>query len=334
MRNNVNTSVKITVAIPTYNSTATIRSTLESVLAQTVKPDEILVLDDGSSDETCPILESYAPRVTLFRQENQGVAGARNALCARAGGDLIAFLDHDDIWHPSYLEVQRHFFIEYPDAAAFFTAHVNFNGYDSYEWNGAAAMNRLPAAELLAPLDFLRRYNETTGPFGSMSYCCVPKRVLAEIGSEPFRLSGVDDSYLCTQLPLLGRPVVFASLPLVAYRITREAQSTNKLKAFAQWVEIFRILEPRYQNLGDRELRDAFENAFASKRRNYAKLLMGAGEKSKARQQLRESMSNSRDPISRSKSLALLTLTHMPPALQPRWPSSYRQQVAETRNDQ
>ena len=144
MRNSVNTPVKITVAIPTYNSTATIRSTLESVLAQTARPDEILVLDDGSTDDTISILESYKPRVALFRQENQGVAGTRNALCARASGDLIAFLDHDDIWHPSYLEVQRYFFVEYSEAAAFFTAHVNFNGYGSYEWNEATAMNRLP----------------------------------------------------------------------------------------------------------------------------------------------------------------------------------------------
>jgi glycosyltransferase involved in cell wall biosynthesis len=328
----VNKSVKITVAIPTYNSTATIRSTLESVLGQTVKPDEILVVDDGSTDDTISILESYKTRIELFQQQNQGVAGARNELCARASGDLIAFLDHDDIWHPSYLEIQRTLFVKYPDAAAFFTAHLNFNGYGSYEWNGSAAMNRPLEAELLAPFDFLRRYNETTGPFGSMSYCCVPKHVLTEIGSEPFKLSGVDDSYLCTQLPLLGRPVVFASLPLVAYRITREAQSTNKLKAFAQWVEIFRILEPRYQR-ANQELRGAFEIAFASKRRSYAKLLMGADEKSKARHQLRESLINSSDPISRLKSLGLLTLTHMPIALQPRWPSSYRQQVAGPRND-
>jgi glycosyltransferase involved in cell wall biosynthesis len=324
--NKVDTPVKITVAIPTYNSTATIRPTLESVLRQTVKADEILVLDDGSTDDTISILKSYEPRIKLFRQENQGVAGARNALCARANGDLIAFLDHDDIWHPSYLEMQRNLFVKYPDAAAFFTAHVNFNGYGAYEWNGAATMNHPLEAELLAPLDFLRRYNETTGPFGSMSYCCVPKYVLTEIGSEPFKLSGVDDSYLCTQLPLLGRPVVFASLPLVAYRITREAQSTNKLKAFAQWVEIFRILEPRYQRIDRLDLCDAFEVAFASKRRSYAKLLMGADEKSEARHQLRESLSNSPDPISRLKSLGLLTLTHMPIALQPRWPSSYRQQ--------
>jgi glycosyltransferase involved in cell wall biosynthesis len=317
--------MKISVTIPTYNSTATIRSTIESVLRQTVEPDEILVLDDGSSDDTCSVVESYAPRVTLFRQKNQGVAGARNGLCARASGDLIAFLDHDDIWHPSYLEVQRGLFVENLNAAAFFTAHMNFTGYGSYDWDNAAP-NQPPKAELLDSLSFLKRYNQTTGPFGSMSYCCVPKHVLTEIGSEPFRLSGVDDSYLCTQLPLLGRAVVFMPLPLVAYRITREAQSTNKLKAFAQWVEIFRILEPRYQQIADRELRDAFEIAFASKRRSYARLLMGAGEKSEARQQLRESLSNSPDPISRSKSLALLTLTHMPLALQPRWPSSYRQQ--------
>ena len=98
--------MKISVVIPTYNSSAFIHATLNSVLCQTRQPDEILILDDISADDTISILNSYKPRFTVFRKNHQGVVSARNSLCERAQGDLVAFLDADDIWHPNYLEVQ------------------------------------------------------------------------------------------------------------------------------------------------------------------------------------------------------------------------------------
>ena len=96
----------ISVLIPAYNCQATIRETLDSVLAQTRQPDEILVMDDGSTDQTPAILEFYKPRVQVLRQENQGVAAARNSLLERAQGDLLAWLDSDDVWHPHCLDIQ------------------------------------------------------------------------------------------------------------------------------------------------------------------------------------------------------------------------------------
>jgi glycosyltransferase involved in cell wall biosynthesis len=89
--------MKITVAIPAYNSAATIRETLDSVFRQTVAPDEILVVNHRSTDATHAILDSYGSRITAIHQENAGVASARNLLCTRANGDLVAFLDGDDL---------------------------------------------------------------------------------------------------------------------------------------------------------------------------------------------------------------------------------------------
>ena len=83
--------MKVSVLIPTYNSASFIQITLESVLHQTIAPTEILVMDDGSTDETISILGSYKPRISVFQQRNRGVADARNELCRRARGDLIAF---------------------------------------------------------------------------------------------------------------------------------------------------------------------------------------------------------------------------------------------------
>jgi glycosyltransferase involved in cell wall biosynthesis len=291
-------------------------------MRQTVAPDEIVVLDDGSTDNTVSILESYGPKINVVRQKNQGVAVARNALSKLARGNLAAFLDHDDLWHPNYLEVQRTLFEQYPQCVGFFTGHVDFYGYGDYDWD------RIPNdmqfdVDLIDPLSFFQRYNRTTGPFGSMSYCCIPKQVLNRIGCSPFCVNGVDDSYLCSLLALLG-PVVYVPMPLVAYRITNEAQSTNKLKALKLWVKVFELLQERYRNQPDRKLFEAFTIAFASKRRQYAKLLLKAGRTVEARRQFRYSLRSATSKAEMAKSLAWLFVTFMPDRFQPKLAPSYR----------
>ena len=315
--------MKISVVIPTYNSAKVIGATLDSVLRQTAPPGEILILDDGSTDDTISLLNSYKPRITLLQQKNQGVAPSRNTLFQRATGDLIAFLDHDDLWHPRYLEMQRRRFEEYPNAAAFFSGHVDFSGYEEFKWPTDPAAGG-DAPEVIQPLDFLKRYNETTGYFGSMSFCCVPKAVLAAIGSEPFRISGVDDSYFCTLLPLSGF-VVYSPAPLVAYRILNEAQSANRLKSLRSWVAVFELLEDRYAKLPDKKMRRAFRMAFAAKRRRYGRLLMGAGDARQARSQFTKAMPHPGDFASLMKSIAVYLQSHLPSRMQPLWPAGSRE---------
>ena len=316
--------MKISVVIPAYNSAAVIRHTLDSVLRQTIQPDEILVLDDGSTDETLSILHSYEPRVSVFRRQNRGVAAARNELCQRAGGDLIAFLDHDDVWHPRYLEIQSQSFVMNPSAAAFFTRHDNFDGVGDYEWS-RVSLDFSAATEIISPANFVERYNNSTGTFYSMSFCCIPKSVMMRLGDRPFceQVSGVDDCYICNLLPLFG-PVVFKSIPLVAYRITQQAQSVNQLKNFKLVVDAFQLLENRYQAFGDTQLWNAFNAAFAGKRRRFGKTLMGEGRIAEARSQFLNALRLAGGSASARKSFLLLCLSFMPKTLQPRWPSAHR----------
>jgi glycosyltransferase involved in cell wall biosynthesis len=99
----------VSVIVPAYNASATIERTLRSVLAQTYSQLEIIVMDDGSIDETAAIVERVGredPRIILLRQPNQGVATARNVSIARARGEFIAPIDADDIWHPHKIEKQ------------------------------------------------------------------------------------------------------------------------------------------------------------------------------------------------------------------------------------
>lgn len=97
----------VSVIIPAYNAENFIAKTLASVVAQTYRHLEILVVDDGSSDRTQSIVQTMAqqdPRIRLFKQANAGVAAARNAGIDKAKGEYIAPIDADDLWHPETLE--------------------------------------------------------------------------------------------------------------------------------------------------------------------------------------------------------------------------------------
>jgi glycosyltransferase involved in cell wall biosynthesis len=101
----------VSVVIPIYNRGPKVRSTIDSVLAQTLPSDqyELILIDDGSTDDTFEVLSSTygdIPNVHLRRQENSGVAVARNRGLASARGEYVAFLDHDDFWLPEKLELQ------------------------------------------------------------------------------------------------------------------------------------------------------------------------------------------------------------------------------------
>ncbi len=103
-------SDKVSVIIPTYNRENFIKKALDSVLRQTFQNFEIIVLDDGSTDNTKTIVEGYSEKVRYFYQDNRGIAGARNEAIRKSCGGFIAFLDSDDYWMPEKLERQMELF--------------------------------------------------------------------------------------------------------------------------------------------------------------------------------------------------------------------------------
>jgi glycosyltransferase involved in cell wall biosynthesis len=96
----------VSVIIPVYNGERYIGAALESVLAQTSRPGEILVIDDGSSDGTAAVLEAYRPHVRYHYQPNAGLSVARNCGVRLATRDFLAFLDADDLWTAEKLDLQ------------------------------------------------------------------------------------------------------------------------------------------------------------------------------------------------------------------------------------
>lgn len=111
----------VSVVIPAYNASGTIRRAVDSVLAQTRRDLEIIVVDDGSGDNLQDVVSSMTGPVELIRQPNSGAGAARNTGVRQARGEFIAFLDADDFWHPRKLELQLAAFRKRPETSLCWT---------------------------------------------------------------------------------------------------------------------------------------------------------------------------------------------------------------------
>jgi len=114
----------VSVIIPTYNRGWVLKEAVESVLAQDFGDYELIVVDDGSTDNSQEILQSYQQDLIVLRQSNRGVSAARNRGIAEASGQLVAFLDSDDLWLPNKLSHQVGFFNTNPDAVIHQTQEI------------------------------------------------------------------------------------------------------------------------------------------------------------------------------------------------------------------
>ena len=127
----------VSVIIPTYNRQIVISRAIESVLAQSLSPREVIVVDDGSTDGTADVLASFGDSIRSIRQNNQGQAVARNVGVDHASGDYVAFLDSDDWWNVDKLERQLEFFLSMNADACFhdFTLQNPATGRAVASWN-------------------------------------------------------------------------------------------------------------------------------------------------------------------------------------------------------
>jgi len=170
----------VSIIVPTYNRRETILRSLESIRAQTFEDWELLVVDDGSTDETADLIAGFDPRLRLIRQANQGITGARNTGLRESKGDFIAFLDSDDEFLPHHLELLVGYLAAHPDRAfvsSEFWEHLGADRIDKHyrvelgDWYPSLA-RRLGSPGLDLPNgetdDYLRIYSarEPIGDWG------------------------------------------------------------------------------------------------------------------------------------------------------------------------
>ena len=178
----------VSVVIPAYNSSSTIAEVIASVRAQTVQPLEVIVVDDCSKDDTLRVLESLADPdlIVIHSSVNKGGAAARNRGIDAAKGDCVAFLDADDLWIPSKLELQLQSLQQAPVDAFAFSALLSTNEYNEVRVlprrqprNGESlgdfmlkAGHIVQTSTLLVPMSLLRRcrFNESLRRFQDIDF--------------------------------------------------------------------------------------------------------------------------------------------------------------------
>jgi glycosyltransferase involved in cell wall biosynthesis len=210
----------ISCVVPVYNGAEFLPEALDSILAQSMRPTEIIVIDDGSTDSTAEVAKAYSQHVTYQRQANAGPASARNRGIGLATGHFISFLDADDLWHPSKLQRQMRALESNPAAGMCITYLQNF-------WVEALSHER----------DRLRDHDFAKPMPGYVCQCLLARRsVFDTVGrfDETKRLGEDQDWYLRAARAGIEKEVV--SEPLVYRRIhgknmTYEVYEPSKARA-------------------------------------------------------------------------------------------------------
>jgi len=188
--NNRDAKQSISVVVPCYNYAQFIREAVDSALAQTVLPLEVIVVDDGSTDQTLEVMAAYAsdPRVRYLRQENHGLSAARNAGIRAARGEFIALLDADDRWKPEKLSRQL---IEFTEESV----GLVYCGREVFDERGTQNLDPADESKCGRALEWL-----TTATLFCPSSVVIRRRCFAEQGGFDESLRKVEDRELWIRL--------------------------------------------------------------------------------------------------------------------------------------
>ena len=181
----------ISVVIPLYNKEKSIASTLRTVLSQTFSDYEIVIVNDGSTDNSVVEVEKVRDdRIRLIHQQNAGVSAARNRGIEEAKGDLIAFLDADDEWKPEYLATQYFLYQKYPDCGVY---ACNYEFRDAKGKVSPTIIRKLPFNERDGILsNYFEVASCSNPPICSISIM-VKKNAIQAIGGFPIGVKSGED---------------------------------------------------------------------------------------------------------------------------------------------
>ena len=230
---------RVSVVIPAYNSSAIIKEAIESVLAQSYKDIEVIVVDDGSTDDTESTVRSFGDRVLYLKQENQGAGAARNSGIQKSRGEYVAFLDSDDLWSPEKLAEQIPLLERDPELGLvysdWFVVSENQVASDSY-------LKTLPAASGYV-FDKLVRFG-----FILTSGVVLRRTCLNEVGYFDNSLSIAQDYDLWLRIAYRWK-IALVDKPLVTKRNRNGSLSSNLQRTAVERIALFEKALGRFEDM-------------------------------------------------------------------------------------
>ncbi len=217
--------MQISVVIPSFNRRHTLARALDSVFAQTSPADEVIVVDDGSSDGSAELVRSNYPQAILIRQPNQGVSAARNRGIEAAAGDWIALLDSDDSWRDDKLERIRAARAQNPDQVLFHSDEIwirdgrRVNPMRKHRKHGGRIFRHCLPLCVISP-----------------SAAVIEKSTLLDLGAFDTRLPACEDYDLWLRL-CHRHPVFYIDAPL----ITKYGGHADQLSRRFEFMDRFRV---------------------------------------------------------------------------------------------
>lgn len=217
--------LSVSVILPVYNGALFVRSAFASVIAQSVPPLEVILVDDGSLDDSASVLEelaaSSAIRTTVITHENCGQSASRNAAAAVAEGELLAFLDQDDLWHRRHLELLTAPFGGDPELG------WSYSDFDEIDREGLVTtrdvMRVIGADGPRASVIDIIRGDAMVLPSASV----IRARAFGDVGGFDPRLRGYEDDDLFLRIFRAGWTSTFVAESLTSFRVHPNSSSTR-----------------------------------------------------------------------------------------------------------
>jgi glycosyltransferase involved in cell wall biosynthesis len=285
---------KVSVVIPTYNRAGTVPRAIESVLAQTITDLEVIVVDDGSSDDTGKVLgELFGKRIRYFPQANQGASVARNRGVEESRGEWIAFLDSDDVWEKEKLAWQFKALEQFaPQCCGCYTDTRFFNHPETrtmfqmveheYRHEGAMGVNKDVLQRLVRP--------GGAGMVVCLSSFMARSDLVRKTGGFDPRLLYSQDSEFLFRLALLTG-FCYVNLPLVRFdRSPAEIRNVgvqSEWNKFEFWLQDSQLRLEGLLRLSEglpKEIRDVIRERLSTIHSGWTNLYLETGQYGKARQ--------------------------------------------------